>query len=88
MPQHLPGGAGPQPVRVIDAVRVSDHGLHQREVLAAGPGATHPAHQAHRGVDQRLESQPVDERRRQDQPSVSTERLVIEGRPDAIDSVG
>ena len=85
--QHPLGRPGAQPVSVIDVVAAGQDRGHQRQHLAARPGAADPTDQAHLLVDQRFQPEPGHQRRRHDQPGIGDQRLVIEDRLDAVDHV-
>ena len=79
--EHRRGRTGAQHVGVIDVRSAGDHRVHQRQHLAARTGATDPADQPHRRVDQRLQPEPLRQRRDEQQPGVGDQVRVVEGRP-------
>ena len=65
----------------------SEDRRHQGEHLAARSGTAHPANQSQRLVDQRFQTEAHHQRRRHDQPGIGDQRLVVEGRLDAVDQM-
>ena len=75
---------GAQHVGVIDVRPAGEDRVHQRQHLAPRPGAADPTVQAHGVVDQRLQPEPIGERRRQHQPGVGDQIVVVEDDLDAV----
>ena len=71
---------------MIDVAGPGDHRVHQRQHLAARTGTADPADQAHRGVDQRLQPEPLRQRRDQQQTGVGDQVRLIEDDVNAVDA--
>src|SRR5262245_51005949 len=81
--QHPLSGAGPESVGVVDVTAADQHRRDQRQHLAARMGTADSVAETDRAVDQLLEAEPNHERRRQQQPGIRDQRVVVEGRLDA-----
>jgi hypothetical protein len=78
---RLPGA---QEVAVVDRVGARRHRVQKREHLATRPRGPRSLAQVDRLVDQPLDPQPVRQRRRQHQPGVGDEPLVVELRCERV----
>ena len=87
MTENSLGRSRPQHVGVADVAAARDDRMHHRQDLAARAEAAHPAGQADRGVDQRLEIETGGHRGGQHQPGVRHQRLVVEVHPHAVQTV-
>ena len=84
MTEHRCGRPGAQHLGVIDVRPASEDRVHQRQHLAPRLGSADPTVQTNGVVDQRLQLEPTGERRRQDQPGVGDQVVVVEDDLDAI----
>jgi hypothetical protein len=82
--EHAAGGCRAQQLHVIDAVGTCDHGVHQRQQLAARVGRTRPVPKIDQPVGDLLDPQPLGQRRRQQQPGRGDRTLVVEGDVDLV----
>ena len=82
--EHRRCRAGAQHVGVIDVRPARKDRMDQRQHLPAWLGATDPADQTNRVIDQRPQVEPVSECRRHDQPGVGDQTVVVE---DDLDTV-
>ena len=85
MTEHPGRRPGTQDVGMIDVRSARDHRMHEGQHLAPRAGATDLADEAHRRVDQRLQPEPLRERRDEQQPGIGDEIRVIEGRVDPVE---
>lgn len=84
MRHHLRGRSGAQHVGVINVGSAQEDRVHQRQHLAARRSATDTTVESHRRIDQRLEIEPLTQRRGQQQPGVGDEIAVVEGDVNAV----
>ena len=84
MTQHRRRRAGTQHVDVIDVRSARAQRMRQRQHFATRACAADAAIEAHGRVDQRLQPQPLRQRRHQQQPRVRDQIRVIEGRIDPV----
>ncbi len=82
MPDDVGGGARPQDGGVVDAVTAGQQRMHHREQLAAGTMTD-----ADQLVGQRLNTQMLGQRRRQDQPRIGNHSLAVERDVDTVQTV-
>ena len=82
--EHAAGRPAAQQFHIVDAVAAGDHGMHQGEQLAAGAGRPGPVAQVDQLVGGLLDSQPLRQGRRQQQPGAGDSVLVIEGDIDLV----
>ena len=81
---HQTRAARAQQVAVVDRVGAQKHRVHQRQHLPPRPRRRRPTGQIDRLVDQRLDSQPLGQRRRQHQSRVGDRTLVVELNPQSV----
>jgi len=84
MPEHTSGRPGAEHVGMIDVRRTSDHRVDQGHHLATWAGATDPAEQLHRRVDDGFQTESMSERRDEQQPGVRHQIRIIEGDIDPV----
>ena len=77
MPEHRAGLSRAQHVTVLDAISPERHRRDQAHYLPSSVRCPRPLAKINRLLDQRLDSQPIGEHRRQDHPSVSHNTLII-----------
>jgi hypothetical protein len=87
MRQHRRCRSRAQDLRVIDVRPASKDRMHQRQHLAPRPRPANTTNQAHAVVDQRLEAETIGECRRQHQPGVGDQVVVVEDDLNAIQRV-
>jgi hypothetical protein len=68
----------------IDAVRSEEHRVHQRQDLASRPKVARPPSEVHAPVDERLKSEPVGERRGDQNPGIRDRPIVVEHHDDLV----
>ena len=89
VPQHQAGRPGAQHVHVIDAVSAGEHPMHQAHHLAARQRRPRCLGiEPHTVVHQLLDTQPLGQRPRQQQPRVADQTLLIEANRDLIERSG
>jgi hypothetical protein len=71
---------------MVDVAATRHHGVHQRQHLASGKGATHPTRQVDHLVDQSFETKSDPQGGHQQQPGIGHQVRVIEGHRDPVDS--
>ncbi len=87
VPEDQTGRTGPQHVHLIDAVRPGDHPVHQRHDLAARQRRARSARvKPHRLVHRLLDPEPLGEGRRDQQPGVADQPLIVELDPHRIET--
>ena len=85
--QQPSGAARPQDIAIIDAVRAEHHREQQRDHLATGVRGPRPIRpQPDQTPRQRLDPQPLAERRDQHHPGVRNDPLVVEADLHAVQS--
>ena len=85
--EHCRGRASAQHVGVIDVRPASEDRVHQRQHLPPCLSATDSAVETDCVIDQRLQIEPIGERRRHDQPGVRDQIVVVEDDLDTIKSL-
>ena len=73
--------------KLIDVGCAGEHRGDQGAELAARQRSTDAAIEAHGRVDQRLDTEPLDQRRRQQQPCIGNEVVVVEGRVNPVEGL-
>jgi hypothetical protein len=86
MAEHIAGPARAQQIAVIDAVRAQCHRRDQRHHLRTRVPGSDTLAQHDALIDERLDPQPLRERRRQDDPGVRDRPLIVKADRDAVQS--
>ncbi len=86
--QHPLRAAGPQGVRVVDAVAARERRHDQAQELVPGVGPPRCAAQVEMAVDQLAEPEVVGQGGRQEEPRVGHQAVVVEGRREPVEAVG
>jgi len=81
------GGAGPQGVRVVDAVAAGEHRHDEGQELVAGVRRAGLGAEPDVLVDQLLEPEVLGQRGRQQEPSVGHQPVVVEGHLEPVEAV-
>ena len=79
--------AGPQRVRVVDAVATRERRHDERQQLVADVGAAGLVAQVEVLVDEPLQAQVVGQRGRQQEARIGHQAVVVEGRVEAVEAV-
>jgi hypothetical protein len=82
--EHAGGGSRAQQFHVVDAVPTCDHGVHQRQQLAARVGPTRPVTKIDHLVGDLLDPQPLGQGCGQQQSGAGDRTLVVEGDVDLV----
>jgi tetratricopeptide (TPR) repeat protein len=85
--QHASRAAGPQGVRVVDAVTAGEGRHDERQELVADVRPARLVAEVEMLVDEALEVEVLGQRRRQEEPRVRHQAIVVEGRVKAIQAV-
>jgi len=86
--QHLPGGAGTQPVGITDPLTPGQGGVDQGHRLGAGVGRAGGVAEVEVGVEQLAEQESLSEAGGKQQPSVGDGMVIVEGDGDPVGAVG
>jgi hypothetical protein len=85
--QHLAGGAGAQPVGVVDPAAAGQRGMDQGHGLVADVGRAGRLAEVDVGVEQLAEHQPLGQAGGKDQAGVGDGMVVVEGDGDLVGAV-